>query len=1135
MKRNKWIFMLVFALAWFVVGTPDSSAAGPTIVTQNIDTPTAWTKEEGPYIVLNNIRVNASLSIEPGTIVKFKNRAIGISVKGELTAIGTPSERIIFTSVCDTAYGGDTKEYGDRCSNYPIKGEWNGIGMYDSAGKVSIEYALFTYAGAAISYQTTSYQLPYKQMSIKNSEIRDSFDSGIRIRNTEPTLESNIITGTRYYGVEVISEKRDRIPKLRNNAIFGNMNGIRAVTITGNPVSVDARYNWWGSVNGPSTSSYSGSGGKGDLVSGSKVDFTPWLTDPDQKAPEETLGCTENCFSNVLFLPGLEASRLYAHDDPDCMLINCENQLWEPNRNDDVRSLYLDSNGKSTDAYDIYTRDILDETNVAGQNIYESFIDRMNKMKNDDHLINDWAPAPYDWRLSLEDILSGGTSVKDGISYVNSTSTPRIIAELKRLAATSKTRKVTIVAHSNGGLLAKALMQKIGSEETKKLVDTVVLVAVPQIGTPLSVGAMLHGYDQSYLGGLILSKPTARGLTENMSSAYTLLPSHRYFFYVDTPLITFDSEKLPDWSARYGDVIHSQASMRNFLTDTYERVDAESSDIRTPSAIRGGLFDAADTRHDSLDNWAPPEGVKAVQIAGWGVPDTVSGMHYTTKTEVLCEHGICSQPHEVVEANPKFTIDGDGTVVTPSSLYLGGSERYWVDLKKYNTNHKIATILSELGGGKGVVHSDIFEVKELDTFIADIITKSTKSLSAYIYMSTQVPSSDDNRRLQYSLHSPLSLDLYDDEGRHTGLDANGNIEEQIPGTYYRQFGEVKYIFADELATQHLKLDGYDTGTFTLEVEEFEGDTSLGKVTFKDVPTTPETNVTMDTNNGLLGLSSLRIDKDSDGQEDFHLQPKVGEPVVFDTTAPITTHELSGTEGKNDWYVSDVMVTLSAEDNESGVGETVYSTDNGSTWTVYTEPFTIEKGNYTDIRYFSRNTQGMKEDEHAFTVAIDRTIPEAWIRMNSMQEIDVIETTDQEGRDTMITRGDDNITVSDAAGHSLDIHLSKSVNEGGHVSTWIDSIARDGIAVDTPETFLRYNFLLKKDDREYRMLSGFIRNGTDAIQTKYQSKENVTSIVHKTMSEDEEREDEGEAVSKETRQGVIIPGLYIGNEQVSIYY
>ena len=66
--------------------------------------------------------------------------------------------------------------------------------------------------------------------------------------------------------------------------------------------------------------------------------------------------------SSVLFIPGLQASRLYEGTVLNCSL-NCEDQLWEPNANSDVEDLYLDESGNSIRS-NIYTRDIILETNT---------------------------------------------------------------------------------------------------------------------------------------------------------------------------------------------------------------------------------------------------------------------------------------------------------------------------------------------------------------------------------------------------------------------------------------------------------------------------------------------------------------------------------------------------------------------------------------------------------------------------------------------------------------------------------------------------------------------------------------------------------------------------------------------------
>ena len=121
--------------------------------------------------------------------------------------------------------------------------------------------------------------------------------------------------------------------------------------------------------------------------------FNPWLGQ-DPFALET--GCTENCYSNVMFLPGLEASRLYDNQNSSCIADKVDpTRAWEPSCNADARKLYLDASGKSLDA-GIHTKegDILDETKI-GANIYKSFIEQMDQMKNTDHLINYLPPFGF--------------------------------------------------------------------------------------------------------------------------------------------------------------------------------------------------------------------------------------------------------------------------------------------------------------------------------------------------------------------------------------------------------------------------------------------------------------------------------------------------------------------------------------------------------------------------------------------------------------------------------------------------------------------------------------------------------------------------------------------------------------------
>lgn len=571
--------------------------------------------------------------------------------------------------------------------------------------------------------------------------------------------------------------------------------------------------------------------------------------------------------SNVLFLPGIEASRLYRHD-----YAGGTDKLWEPNADADVQDLYMNPDGTSARS-DVYAKekDVIDEL-PDGENIYKSFIAKMDGLKAGG-AIADWEPIAYDWRLSLDDILNYGNDVGGRIYYsgdLRATSTPYVIQELKRLAASSKTGKATIVAHSNGGLLAKRLTQLLGPAESARLIDKMIFIAVPQTGTPMAIPAGLHGYEQDHILGLITSKNTARTFASASPMAYNLLPSAKYFTYVDNPVITFDA-LLTDWISRYGNIIHSQDRLHQFLTDSYGRVDAQTGDTDQPIQFSDSLLSSAEALHTSLDIWTPPTGVQLTQIAGWGVPKTVEGTTYKKKGT-----GVMS--------DADFTIDGDGTVVVPSALWTStttGAVNYWMDLNNYNRTHPFQS-----GFGYATFdHSRIFETDPVLNFVSDQIASTTKPLSDYGYLSTQAPAASD-LRLRYALHSPLTLNLYDDQGRHTGVSTTtGKVEEQIPGTYYTEFGDVKYLFTGASTPAHIILDGYASGTFTFDAGQYTGDTLTASATFKDIPTSTTTVVTMNVASDLTTLSPMAVDEDGDGMTDMTLIPKIDSVVTPDTTPP----------------------------------------------------------------------------------------------------------------------------------------------------------------------------------------------------------------------------------------------------------
>lgn len=632
-------------------------------------------------------------------------------------------------------------------------------------------------------------------------------------------------------------------------------------------------------------------------------DDLPWATKDGWKNPPPPPP------SNVLFLPGIEGSRLY--EGTSCGN-DAEEKLWDPLDDSVIRMLRgagdakvkrltLDGTGRSI-CSDIYAKegDVMDS--VHGSNIYQSFIEEMNGLKQNG-TITDWEPVAYDWRLSLDDLLSNGAERDGKIYYEEASSTPYIEQSLRSLSATSRSGKVTIVAHSNGGLIAKALLNKLGDTEAAKLVDRVIMVGVPQSGAPADIGAMLVGYDAGiYTYGFpIVSNAAARALVQNSPMGYHLLPSTTYLESVASdvahPVIHFSGSAYATEINAYGSSITDGATLDDFLlAKEGGRIKPKAGDVNSAEILNPALINYANSMHATLDAWAPPSGIELDQVTGWGV-DTVAGVDfYTASTSVLSFLGSKSR------YRPTFIEDGDGTVPVPSALMTASStnvKRYWIDLNLY---YKTTQIKRK--------HGDIFEIPSLEDFIKNIIQNGTSTVPAYISAS-QPPSIVANKKLAFFLHaapahntatttdpvkSPVKVRMRAKQpsGRISGLQEDDSTIEDIPNSTYGEFGDTQYLILPGDSPYELSISGQESewtsggsggATFTLDIQESTDEVVTSSTSIADVPVTASTTAVLSIPEEGMGTSTpLVVDENGDGEDDITITPVVGETVNYEPPA-----------------------------------------------------------------------------------------------------------------------------------------------------------------------------------------------------------------------------------------------------------
>ncbi len=614
-------------------------------------------------------------------------------------------------------------------------------------------------------------------------------------------------------------------------------------------------------------------------------------------------GCTVDCFSNVLFLPGLMGSRLYKEGlncGPGITGSECgDKQLWVSLDDSLQQKLSLNNQGKSIDS--VFTKNdtqkldgdggetgIVDD--VFGFNIYQSFITDLKNWKQDG-TIKDYAFIPYDWRLSLDDIITNGSASSNGnLSY----NTPQnfsdsfLLKQLDALQKSSKSGKVTIIAHSNGGLVAKALIQKLKDTNNPLYdkIDKVILVAVPQVGTPDAFVSLLHGTELGY--GLLMGKDRSRQLAENMPTVYNLLPSASYFTTVD-PVFTVDKlvsfENTPFFSpqtSQYGLFVSNETELKNYVLGTDGRTKPSFSDTVHANIGNSVLYTKAESVHSVLDSWQPSPNTKVIQVAGWG-EETLAGLDY--KSYVVDILG-----DKDASPKPRFVIDGDATVVTPSALWMSSSnpnvERWWVDLLTFNK-----PIL-----GIDRDHRDILEIPNLLNLIKSKITDSAFIDPDNILVNNNSTLVSNSIRLHYTLHSPLTLGITDSQGRYTGQDPiTKQIREEIPNVTYKQVGNVQFISAPIGLSYTVKMQGYQTGNFSLDLDKQTGNNVTASTSFQGIPSSTSTLATMNVVPNMdIANSILKIDKNGDGTIDQTLPATPDGVTVYDSIPPEVSISFSTT-------------------------------------------------------------------------------------------------------------------------------------------------------------------------------------------------------------------------------------------------
>lgn len=193
-----------------------------------------------PYIFNGfTIGSGATLTVAPGVVCKFRSGTLDVN-KGLIAEGGaTPDSNIVFTSITDDFYGGDT----NNDSNYTSSSSnWTGIN---------------------INNQALNNLCRFKNVIIKNASY------GLNLTSKSPSI-SNSLFSNNYYGIYATGASNPIINycDFTNNYYFGLNNVNKTFTI-------NAQNCWWNDNSGPTHAS--NPNGTGDIISDAVL-YSPFRT-----------------------------------------------------------------------------------------------------------------------------------------------------------------------------------------------------------------------------------------------------------------------------------------------------------------------------------------------------------------------------------------------------------------------------------------------------------------------------------------------------------------------------------------------------------------------------------------------------------------------------------------------------------------------------------------------------------------------------------------------------------------------------------------------------------------------------------------------------------------------------------------
>ena len=453
----------------------------------------------------------------------------------------------------------------------------------------------------------------------------------------------------------------------------------------------------------------------------------------------------EVVFKPIIFIPGVGGSQLS----------NVVAQLWPAAPLAGRIDLALDDEGKSD--VKILAPDIIRDV-LGAVDVYGSFVDTVISWGYEEN--KDFFVFPYDWRL-------------DNYDHVE-----ELDKKIDEALAASGEKKVVLVAHSMGGIVARAYMR--AHEKFTDKIDSFITMGTPHLGAVKPYYAFLSGYnfDNHLVGNSIM-----KVIIQNCLAAYQIMP---WKPFIEGPSGEWSLEEA------YGVKYHS-----TYLEPRTELIYLDAYDWKW--SLNPIMVDEARAFRNRLGTSAPI-GIETYTIIGQGRATLSS---YTAREPWFYEPytGIekADGSRWILEPRARDFGDGDGTVPIWSSSGLQNDRKFYIqDLP-----------------GISAAHGSLPASSSVQSLVKNILMGQKVDENDYLKVDFNDLAGD---KTGFEIHSSANLHIYDSEGNHMGVNEYGSIEEGITGGTMISMDGYEYCsILNSQDSYDIEVVGFEEGNFTLDV------------------------------------------------------------------------------------------------------------------------------------------------------------------------------------------------------------------------------------------------------------------------------------------------------------------------------